>query len=531
VREGVAWAIARDVPATGVLVSDPAFAGSDTLATARALEAALRHVGPFDLILTGRNSVDADTGQVGPELAELLGLPFATGARELAIVDGIAHVKSEHDDGWVELHVTLPAVISTAERLCDPCKVDPDGRAAVDTALLTTLTAADLGAGPWGTAGSPTWVGDTRVHPVQRDEARRADESIDAQIAFAVERLVARGALHADHATTASEAVATSVTPTNPAAVVVLVEPDRDRVTRELLGAAADLAARSQREVIAIGSTDEDLATLGGWGADRYRWVRAPGGLALDAEDDVAHAIATTLDAAAPWAVLAPSTAWGREVASRIAARLDAGLTGDAIELEIDGNGDLLAWKPAFGGQLVAAIGTTSATQLATVRAGMLALLQPRTADAVLEEVIVERRARVDVRSRTRDDDLDVLADATVILGVGAGVAPNEYADLEGLRTVLGAELGATRKVTDKGWLPRARQIGITGRSVSPRLFISIGAGGKFNHSVGFRGADTVLAINPDPDAKVFGFADVGIVGDWHEVVPKLTVAIDAARS
>jgi electron transfer flavoprotein alpha subunit len=110
-------------------------------------------------------------------------------------------------------------------------------------------------------------------------------------------------------------------------------------------------------------------------------------------------------------------------------------------------------------------------------------------------------------------------------------VHPDEYRALEPLRRLLGAELGATRKVTDAGWLPRSRQIGITGRAIAPRLFVSIGASGKFNHMVGVRAAGTVLAINSDPDALVFDAADAGILGDWREVVPLLVAAIEAERS
>src|ERR1700722_3224994 len=118
-REAVAWGAD-----SGVLVTDPEFAGSDTLATARVLAAALRREGPFDLVLVGRNSIDADTGQVPPELAELLGLPFAAGAKRLELEQGVATVHSELDDGWRTVRVTLPAVVSTAERLCEPAKVD-----------------------------------------------------------------------------------------------------------------------------------------------------------------------------------------------------------------------------------------------------------------------------------------------------------------------------------------------------------------------------------------------------------------------
>jgi electron transfer flavoprotein alpha subunit len=131
--------------------------------------------------------------------------------------------------------------------------------------------------------------------------------------------------------------------------------------------------------------------------------------------------------------------------------------------------------------------------------------------------------------ARTRDDDLDILADAHTVIGVGTGVAPDEYEMLEPLRSLLDAELGATRKVTDKGWLPRSRQIGITGRAIAPRLFVSIGASGKFNHAIGVRAAGTVLAINPDPDAPIFDHADIGIVADWRAALPLLVDQLASA--
>ena len=127
IRWGVAWGADH-----GILISDPAFAGSDTLATARALAAAVNKVGPFDLILVGKNSVDADTGQVGPELAELLGYPFASAVRTLDLDDDVLRIGCEHDDAWADAEITLPAILATAERLCSPAKVDPEDRAAVE---------------------------------------------------------------------------------------------------------------------------------------------------------------------------------------------------------------------------------------------------------------------------------------------------------------------------------------------------------------------------------------------------------------
>ncbi len=514
-REAIAWGEARGVEIDGVLVSDPAFAGSDTLATALALSAALQHEGPFDLVLTGRNSVDADTGQVGPAVAQLCNVPFLTGVRHLAIDGNAVSARCEHDDGWMQAEVTLPAVLSCAERLIDPAKVDPPDRARVAAARIRTLRAADLGEGPWGQAASPTWVGPVKVMAAARSHMRWPDAPLPEQVRQAVQALRERHALVRDD---------TEQHPPVPPSrageprVMVVAEPDRPHLTRELLGAAAQLTGN----VLAITFEDEDPHALASWGADEI--VRLHG---ENVEEDVADAVSAIAALEHPWAILAGSTAWGREVAARAATWLRAGLTGDAVDLERDGD-RLVAWKPAFGGQLVAAIGCTSPIQCATVRAGVLPHFTPRPVDHDVHATTwpLHPHDRVRVLARTRDDDIDVLAEARTIIGVGQGVPPEKYAQLEPLRSILDAEIGASRKVTDKGWLPRARQIGITGRAVAPQLFVSIGASGKFNHMVGVRAAGTVLAINPDAGAPVFEHADVGIVGDWEAVLPLLVDAL-----
>jgi electron transfer flavoprotein alpha subunit len=516
-REAIAWGLDRGVDIRGVHVTDVAFAGSDTLATAKALAAALTCDDPFDLVLTGRNSVDADTGQVGPELAELLDLPFLTGVRHLNVSsDHVVDARCEHDDGWLQAEVTLPAVLSCAERLCEPTKVDPPGRAAVASDRVRRLRAADLGAGAWGADASPTWVGPVKVMAVSRARMVHPDRSLADQVRAAVRVLRERGSLRPDtfdgHTDSVPRRRALSPEP----AVAVVVEPDRAHAARELLGVAARLAAEIDRSVVAITVSEPEPDLLGAWGADQV--VHLEGG---NVEEDVARVVTEWADAHRPWAIIAGSTAWGREVASRAAARLEAGLTGDAVDLEVS-DGRLIAWKPAFGGQLVAAIGATSAIQMATVRAGMISAPAPRSSEPspAVARIAMTARGRIRVLARTRDDDLDVLAEAAVVIGVGRGVRPDEYDALEPLRILVGAELGATRKVTDEGWLPRSRQVGITGRSIAPRLFVSIGASGKFNHTVGLRAARTVLAINRDADAPIFQSADVGIVADWRDAVP-----------
>src|SRR5581483_3024780 len=367
-REAIAWGLARGVETDGLLVTDAAFAGSDTLATARALAAALNLAGPFDLYLAGRNSVDSETGQVPPELAELLGLPLLTGVRTLELkgLDGPAagrptvRARCEHDDGWAEVEVDLPAVLSCAERLIEPAKVDAAGRAGVAGDRIRRAAAADLGPGPWGEAGSPTTVGAVRIHEVNR-ECVVLDGPVEDQVRVAVDVLVRRGALAGLDAGSPGAGSSGAGSPGagsagggdgvprpgNPAgpAVGVVLEADRPHVTQELLSAAAALAEDLGGHVVALTEEAEaDAGRLGAWGADEVVALTAAGppDVSLGPED-VAGAVVEWAGDAGPWAVLAPSTAWGREVAGRAAARLGAGLTGDAVGFDVE-DGRLVAW-------------------------------------------------------------------------------------------------------------------------------------------------------------------------------------------
>jgi electron transfer flavoprotein alpha subunit len=177
----------------------------------------------------------------------------------------------------------------------------------------------------------------------------------------------------------------------------------------------------------------------------------------------------------------------------------------------------------------VAGITASSPIQMVTVRPGVLPRRRPRVRTATVSTLGATPRGRVRRLDARRDDDVEALVRAETVVGVGTGVPPERYGELDDLRRLLRAELGATRKVTDRGWLPRCRQIGITGRTITPRLYVGLAVSGKFNHMVGVRSAGTVLVVNRDPDAPVFDACDVGIVGDWADIVPRLARALDRA--
>jgi electron transfer flavoprotein alpha subunit len=520
-REAIAWGADR-----GVHLCDPAFGGSDTLATARALAAALQQEGPFDLVLVGRNTLDGDTGQVGPEIAQLMGLPFATGVRVMGITGEDLFLTLEHDDGTDEVEVTLPALLSVAERLCEPCKVPPPKRAEVPSDRIRVTTAAALGEGPWGQEGSPTTVGRTRVMHHDRTPKILCGTAAE-QAAEAVALLAGRSALTAAVAdpTVGSQPDGTVVRPPAQSGrlIAVLTEPDRPRVGAELLAAAAHLCESVGGQVHALAFEGADTGALGAAGADAVTTLNG-----VPNAEDVAAAVVAWSAQHPLWALLGPSTAFGREVLGRAAAALGAGLVGDAVGIEIVDD-ELVAAKPAFSGALLADIVCTSAVRFVSVRPGVLPLPSGREWTPAVSSWPITPSSRLRRVSQRHDDDIEVLARADVVIGVGAAVEPHEYEELSPLAALLGAELAATRKVTDKGWAPRARQVGITGRSIAPRLYFAVGLSGKFNHMVGVRAAGTIVAINDDPGAVVFSQCDIGLVGDWHEIVPALAAALRQA--
>lgn len=536
--EAIAWGAD-----SGVLVSDPAFAGSDTLATSRALAAAISRSGPFGLVLAGLVAVDGETGQVGPQLAELLDLPFLCGVRELTLDGDRMTARCERDDGFVTAALRLPALITAAERLCAPCKVAPGARGRA-TDRIRVVTAADLGAGPWGQAGSPTEVGAVRLLGHDRRGVRLSGP-LEDQVAGAAE-LIRQASERAPRAAAVSQVPSTGGDgPT----VAVISEPGRPRNTRELLGAAAQLAAGlgGRTTLLTIEAPDATLAWAYGAdslvalspGAEQPSPDQAAAAAPAPAAEDVAAAVAAWAQSLPaypgeqrrlPWAILAPSSSWGREVAGRISVLLTAGLTGDAVAVEV-ADGRLVCWKPALGGQLVAAITARSAVQMATVRPGVLPLLQPRADPGVaaVRRGRIQAVGRVTIGEHIVNDEPERLRLADAVVCVGHGVDPSRYGELQPLLAALGAELAGTRKVTDAGWLPRSRQVGITGRAVAPAVYLLLGASGKFNHMAGTRGAGLVVAVNADPGAPVFDAADVGIVGDWAQVARLLAAEIARA--
>ncbi len=513
---------------------DAALAGSDTLATARALAAVVRREAP-DLVLVGRASVDAETGQVGPELAELLDWPQATVVRGVE-VDPDARTFSaerEADDGFETVAGPLPAVLTAAEDLAEERFPNKAERQAAAEKPIETLAIADLdlAASDVGADGSPTWVADIESVTIARRAEVIDDPDPAAQAAALRARLLARGALDAGDVERSTLPVRA---PGTGAPVWVVVEVDRAgvrTVTAELLAKAAQLAGPLDApvEAIVLGDGAEYASALAAAGADR---ILIAADAALEPYTTEAHAsvLAEAILRRRPRLVLLPSTVRGRDLAPRVAARLGLGLTGDAIDLDLDAEGRVRQLKPAFGGSIVAPILSRTRPEMATVRPGMLHAARPDPARVPVIEAltipIAPSRVRVVARQPLAIDVGEALDSATLVLGVGKGVGAEGVAAVRALAERLGAAVCATREVTDLGWLPRQHQVGLTGRAIAPRLYVGLGISGAMEHLVGLQRAGTIVGVTKSAKAPLLKAADVTLVGDVHALLPHLEAAL-----
>ena len=235
-----------------------------------------------------------------------------------------------------------------------------------------------------------------------------------------------------------------------------------------------------------------------------------------------------------PDVILLTHSAIGRELASGLAYRLDTGIVTDCTALRVDG-GDLVITKPVFGGSAIAEFGISSTPKVATLRPRAFeANESPSAVQAQVEALDVPvPDGQVELLEEVREQAASGprLKDAKIIVSGGRGLGgPENWKFVEELAQVLGAAVGATRAVTDAGWVPPTIQVGLTGSTVAPDLYITVGISGAVQHIAGISGARNVVAINRDGDANIFKYARYGIVGDWKQVLPAFTQRLKELR-
>jgi electron transfer flavoprotein alpha subunit len=315
------------------------------------------------------------------------------------------------------------------------------------------------------------------------------------------------------------------------AEVLVLVEHvdgTPKKVTLELLTLARSLGEPS---AVFVGpSYDSAKAALAEYGAQKV-YIAAAADLDEYVVAPKAELLAQIVGAAAPAAVLIASSPEGKEVAARLAVKLDSGIITDAVGLS-DG---FVADQSIFGGSYTVKSQVSRGTPIITVRPNSTAP-EPAPAQPTEEQVTVSlteaaMKAKVLDRVSEQKGGRPELTEASIVVSGGRGLGGGEnFALIEKLADALGAAVGASRAATDAGWYPHQNQVGQTGKTVSPQLYVAIGISGAIQHRAGMQTSKTIVAINKDSEAPIFDLVDFGVVGDLFDVVPQLTEEVEKRK-
>ena len=319
----------------------------------------------------------------------------------------------------------------------------------------------------------------------------------------------------------------------------------------ELVGKAKDLAADLNTTVTAVllgSGITEKANELAEYGADRVIVVDDPA-LETYMTEPYTHALSSVINEFKPEIMLVGATPIGRDLGPSVSARVATGLTADCTKLDIGDfplkpvpgkeneqkHNQLLMTRPAFGGNTIATIACpNNRPQMATVRPGVMQK-KPRVAGATCEVVSYnpgfEKNSKyVEILEVVKaiKDTVDIM-DAKILVSGGRGVgSPENFKILEDLAKAIGGEVSCSRAVVDAGWKPKDLQVGQTGKTVRPQVYIACGISGALQHLAGMEESDLIIAINKDETAPIFDVADIGIVGDLNKIVPALTKEIEA---
>ena len=524
------------------LLSDRAFAGADTLATARALSAALSKNGLPDLILCGRMATDGDTAQVPPMLAELLNIPHVSDAARIeGLEGGILTVRRLTDDGYERVSVPLPALVTVLKEINVPRLPSIAGILRGAASDVRVIKCADLGLAPEtvGLKGSCTRVVKSE-RPVIARECTLLTGTPGAQAEALIKNVLA------PFLTRSAESAAVQKTTKMQKSGNFSSESEKIRTgglwvfceehgagvrgaAFELIGEAARLKPEMGAQVVAVyvGAQPESgvFEALCESGADAVLAVCSD---ALRSADELTLTgeLAALIEKYRPSALLLGATSFGRSLAPRLAARLNTGLTADCTALSVDPETkQLLQTRPAFGGHLMATIVCPDARpQMATVRPRVFPVPvrdESRPCRIVFETLCGAKSPVTLIERIARGEEADIgAADILVSVGQGIGGAEN-IALAEKLAKRLGGALSASRPMVDAGLIPYARQVGQTGKTVSPKIYIALGISGAMQHMAGVA-AKCIVAINTDPDAPIFDYARYGVIADCGDFLRAL---------
>jgi len=314
---------------------------------------------------------------------------------------------------------------------------------------------------------------------------------------------------------------------------LVFLEHHGAELEKGSLGVLSKAASLGEAVGVVLGPGAGEIgARAGSFGAAKAYACDAEA-LAAPLPQPRVDALATLVEKTGVDAVLFATSVLAADIAAGLAARLDAGLNWDLTDLAIV-DGELVGKRPALGDTVLVDVGWKGSPQLGLVRSGAFDPVESGGSAEVeaFDVTFSDFSALATLVEQTQEESSGPsIEDADIIVAGGRGLgSPEAFSLLEELAAALGGAVAATRAVVDAGWYPYSTQVGQTGKTVSPKLYIGCGISGAIQHKVGMQGAGTIVAINKDPNAPIFDFCDIGVVGDLHQIVPKLTELVRSHR-
>jgi len=318
-------------------------------------------------------------------------------------------------------------------------------------------------------------------------------------------------------------------------ATLVFLESHDGQLQKGALGALAKAASLGDADAVIAGEGARSLAAQAGRYGAKKVWACEDAEVAQPLPQPRVDVIAQVVADGGYDTVLFANSVLAADIAAGLAARLDAGLNWDLADIELQGS-DLVGKRPALQDSVYVDVGWTSTPRLALFRAGSFDATETGGGEPEVVDVSPQYAAHSTALKLVGQDAAESggvnIEDADVIVAGGRGLgSPENFSLAENLAQALGGAVGATRAVVDAGWYPYSAQIGQTGKTVSPKLYVALGISGAIQHKVGMQSSGTIVAINKDANAPIFDFSDLGVVGDVHEIVPKLTELIAARKS
>ncbi len=532
-----------------VLLTDRAMAGADTYATSYTLSTAIRRLekdhGQADLILFGKQALDGETGQVGPGVAARLGIPIITYTTRIVGLDlkeRTVMAVRRADEMTETVKASMPAAISVVENMNKPRRATIDGILRSQKAEVSLWNKDSINADPskLGLPGSPTMVRKMFI-PKPRGRGEVIDGSADPTGAarWLKEKILASRPF-------SGKAETASTVTGNKGQLIVKPEPNSNRepvwvyveqnegrtaaVSWELLGTGSLLAEKlnAPLEAVVIGSQVEGIAKeAASYGASRVYVIDNPI-LKHYRTAPYARALSEAAVNRHPQILLIGATRNGRDLSGMVATTIHTGLTADCTSLDIEPETEcLLQIRPTWGGRQLAMIVTPKhRPQMSTVRPGVFAKPSKRDTKAEIAKIEMsfdEEQIPIKILDYEWIERSSLLQESDVVVAGGRGMkSEKNFQLIRDLAETLGGAVGASRRAVESGLADKEIQVGQTGKTIRPKLYIAAGISGSIQHLVGIEGAEVVVALNIDPEASIFNSCNYGVVGDAAKILPLL---------